>query len=257
VHRVLITGAAGSVGSILRDGLGGRFPVLRLLDIVGLGACQPGEELLQVDIGDLAAVTQAMASVDATVHLAGIPHEDTFERILAANLVGTDHVMEAARLQGCRRLVLASSNHVTGLYPAGQRLDPEMPTRPDSLYGVSKTFEEQLGRLDADKHGLEVVCVRIGTVADRPTTPRQLRTWLSPRDTVELFSRCLVAPEVGFTTLYGASANERGWWDLRSAERLGYRPADNAERWAAQLQAAPTDPAASADGPQGGGLAHA
>jgi site-specific recombinase XerD len=162
-----------------------------------------------------------------------------------------------ARLQGYRRLVFASSNHVTGLYPAGQRLDPEVPTRPDSLYGVSKAFGEQLGRLYAEKHGLEVVCVRIGTVADRPTTHRQLSTWLSPRDTVELFYRCLVAPDVGFTTLYGASANERGWWDLRSAERLGYRPADNAERWASQLEAAPTDPAESAEGPQGGGLARA
>ncbi len=100
------------------------------------------------------------------------------------------------------------------------------------------------------------MCVRIGTVADRPTTPRHLSTWLSPRDAVELFYRCLVAPDVRFTVLYGASANERGWWDLSSAERLGYRPADNAETWTAQIEATPIAPSESGEGPQGGDYTH-
>ena len=73
---------------------------------------------------------------------------------------------------------------------------------------------EVLGRLYADKHGLEVVCVRIGTFAERPTTPRHLSTWLSPRDAVELFYRSPVAPDVGFTLVYGASANQRSWWSV-------------------------------------------
>jgi len=243
------------IGSILREGLRGRIPALRLLDTSPLGACRPGEELISVDVRDLPAVTEAMDAVDAVVHLAGIPHEDTFERILETNVVGTYHVLEAARRQRSRRVVLASSLHVTGFYRAGERIGPGVPPRPDSFYGVGKACGENLGRLYADKHGLEVVSVRIGTVAERPTTPRHLSTWLSPRDAVELFYCCLVAPDVGFTVVYGASANSRGWWELDSAERLGYRPADDAEQWASEVEASATDPMESGEGPQGGGYA--
>jgi uronate dehydrogenase len=196
-----------------------------------------------------------MADVDATVHLAGIPREDTFDRILQTNVVGTYNVFEAARRQGCARVVLASSLHVTGFYDAADRIGSEVPVRPDSFYGVSKACGENLGRLYADKHGQEVVCVRIGTLADQPTTPRHLSTWLSPRDAVELFYRCLVAPDVGFTVVYGASANQRGWWDPGPAERLGYRPVDNAEQWAAEINSAAADPTESGKGPQGGSYA--
>ena len=150
--------------------------------------------------------------------------------------------------------MLASSLHVTGFYQARDHIGPNVPPRPDSFYGVGKACGENLGRLYADKHGLEVVCVRIGTVANQPTAPRHLSTWLSPGDTVELFYRCLVAPDVGFTLVYGASANQRGWWDLTAAERLGYRPVDKAEEWASNLEPA-TDPTESGDGPQGGSYA--
>ena len=197
LHRVLVTGAAGRLGTLLRQGLRGRVGVLRLLDIASLGTAQPGEELRTTDVRDLAAMTRAAADVDAVVHLAGIPDEDTFEHILDVNMVGTYHAFEAARRQHCQRVVLASSAHVTGFYPTSQRIGPEVPPRPDSFYGVSKAFGENLGRLYADKHGLEVVCVRIGTLADCPTAPRHLSTWLSPRDAVELFYRCLVAPRSG------------------------------------------------------------
>jgi len=247
--RILITGAAGRLGSILRQGLRSRFGALRLLDLAPLGTAQPGEELHTADIRDLAAMTAAAADADAVVHLAGIPDEDSFQRILDVNMVGTYHALEAARRQRCRRVVLASSNHVTGFYPTSQRIGPEAPPRPDSFYGVGKAFGESLGRLYADKYGLEVVCVRIGTLADRPTSPRHLSTWLSPRDAVALFYRCLVAPKVVFTVVYGVSGNPRGWWDTSSAGRLGYRPADTAEQWAAQVDTHAEDPD---DGLQGG-----
>ena len=235
MQRVLITGAAGAIGSVLREGLRGRFPILRLLDIAPLGAAQPGEELVTADIRDPSALTAAVTDVDATVHLAGIPREDTFQRLRDTNMTGTYHVLEAARLQGCPRVVLASSAHVTGFYRAGQHLGPDTPPRPDTLYGVSKLFGESLGRLYADKYGLQVVCVRIGTFAPRPTDRRHLWTWLSPRDAIELFHACLVAPDVGFQVVYGVSANRRRWWDLEAAERLGYRPVDDAEHWASRI----------------------
>jgi uronate dehydrogenase len=255
VRRVLITGAAGTIGTILREGFRGRFDVVRLLDVGALGSAQPGEEIVTADVRNLNAVAEAMAGVSAVVHLAGIPHEDALERIMQTNMVGTYHVFEAARQQGCPRVVLASSAHVTGFYDAHERLRPNVPLRPDSFYAVGKAFAENLGRLYADKHGLEVVCLRLGTVADRPTTPRHLSTWLSPRDAVDLFSCSLTAPGVGFTVAYGASDNRRGWWDLGSARQLGYHPADDAERWATEIEATTADPSESGSGPQGGGYA--
>jgi uronate dehydrogenase len=252
MHRVLITGAAGTVGTILRNGLRGRFQALRLLDIAPLGAAQQGEELVSADVRDLAAVIEATADVDAVIHLAGIPDEDSFHRILDVNMVGTYNVLEAARRQHAQRVVLASSAHVTGFYPTSQRIGPDVPPRPDTFYGLGKAFAENLGRLYADKHHLEVVCVRIGTLADHPTAPRHLSTWLSPRDAVQLFHRCLVAPDVGFTVCYGSSANPRGWWDTSQAERLGYHPLDNAEHWAAQLDPTTAGADDPDDGLQGG-----
>jgi uronate dehydrogenase len=254
VDRVLITGAAGTIGRTLRQGLHGRVGALRLLDVARIGAPRPGEELVTADIRDREAVTAAMDRVDATIHLAGIPHEDSFDRILETNVAGTYNVYEAARKQGCPRVVFASSLHVTGFYDADERISPEMPVRPDSFYGVSKACGESLGHLYADKYGLQVVCVRIGTFAERPTTMRHLSTWLSPRDAVELFWRCLVAPDTGFTVVYGTSATGRGWWDPGPVERLGYRPMDDAEAWAAQVSSAEAE-AESGKGPQGGSYA--
>ena len=105
-----------------------------------------------------------MDGVDATVHLAGIPHEDSFDRIQETNIFGTYNIYEAAHQQGRPRVVFASSLHVTGFYDASDRISPEMPVRPDSFYGVGKACGENLGRLYADKHGLQVACVGIGTV---------------------------------------------------------------------------------------------
>ena len=251
--RVLITGAAGTLGAVLRDGLLGRFEMLRLLDVAPLGAARAAEELVAADVRRLDEVTEAMAGVDAAVHLAGIPHEDTFQRILQTNMIGTYNVFEAARMQGCKRVVFASSLHVTGFYQAGDRIGPDVPLRPDSFYGLGKAFGENLGRLYVDKHALEVVCLRIGTLAERPTTRRHLSTWLSPRDAAELFYCSLTAHDVTFTVAYGASANQRGWWDLESAKRLGYSPADDAEVWASDVK--DEDPAESGTGPQGGSYA--
>jgi uronate dehydrogenase len=238
VDRLLITGAAGNIGTVLREGLRDVTTALRLMDSAPI-AGRPGEEVVSGDIRSLEDARRAAAGCDAVVHLAAIADEAPFEAILDVNIRGTYNVFEAARLEGCRRLVFASSNHVTGFHPVGEALTPEVPVRPDSYYGVSKAFGESLGRLYHDRHGLEVACLRIGTFADRPRTERHLSTWLSHRDAVQLVGRCLEAPSLGFLVMYGASANRRSWWQSPGWEVIGYRPQDDAESYAAEVAGQP------------------
>jgi uronate dehydrogenase len=252
-QRVLITGAAGNIGRTLRAGLKGRYPSLRLLDVAPQQAAGPGEEVVTLDLNDRPATEAAMKDVDMVIHLAAIADEASFDEILAGNLTTTYSVFETARRAGVRRVVFASSNHVTGFYPRAEPVGPDDPVRPDGFYGVSKAFGEALGRLYAEKYGLEVICLRIGTFAERPTTPRHLSTWLSPRDLVQLVRCCLEVPAVGFTVVYGVSANTRSWWKNDAAMSLGYRPQDNAEEFAAQIEEPQSGtPSRLADRLQGG-----
>jgi uronate dehydrogenase len=252
-ERILITGAAGNIGRTLRTGLRGHYPLLRLVDVAPQESAQPGEEVITLDLNDRVATEAAVKDIDMVVHLAAIAHEAVFEDILPGNITTTYSVFESARRAGVRRVVFASSNHVTGFYPRSEPVGPDDPVRPDSFYGVSKAFGEALGRLYAEKYGLEVVCLRIGTFAERPTTPRKLSTWLSPRDCVQLVRCCLDAPAVGFTVVYGISANMRSWWKDDAAAILGYHPQDNAEQFAAQVEEPPPGTASRlADRLQGG-----
>ena len=240
--RVLITGAAGAIGRTLHRGLAGRYALLRLVDIDPVAASGAGEEAVQCDVTDLQAVSAAMQGIDCVVHLAGVPREDTWEALLANNIVGTYNVFEAARTQGVRRMIYASSNHVIGYYGAGQEVGTADPPRPDSRYGVSKVFGEALGRLYADKHGLSVACLRIGSFRDRPEDERQLATWVSPRDMTALVRCAVEAPAFHYLVLYGISANTRARWGNPDALRIGYVPQDDAEAYAAQV-AGKTPPA--------------
>jgi uronate dehydrogenase len=255
VERVLLTGAAGRIGTALRPGLRTHDGLreLRLSDIEPLAPEHPAETVAPADLRDAEAVLRAAEGVDAIVHLGGIPSEADLATLAGPNLHGAFHVLEAARRTGARRVVLASSNHVTGFAPTTRRLAGHEAPRPDSLYGATKAFGEALGSLYADKFGLEVVCLRIGTFAQRPLEPRHLSSWLSPADGLRLVSACLTAPSpLGFRVVYGASANTRGWWDLGPARELGYLPQDDAEAFAGQLAPAGEDPPT---GPQGGPFA--
>ena len=237
MQRVLISGAAGVIGTVLRQGLRGRYPHLRLMDIAPLGAAAPGEEVCTADVRDLAALEKVMAGVDCVVHLAGVPTEAAWEKILPMNIVGCYNAFEAARRAGVKRFIFASSNHAVGFHRRGRFIDNEVQPRPDSRYGVSKVFGEALGRLYADKHGMDVACLRIGSfrAVDRPINVRMLNTWLSHRDMVQLVTRCIEAPPYHFVVVYGVSANLRSRWDNTNVGSLGYRPADDSEKFAAEL----------------------
>jgi uronate dehydrogenase len=242
--RVLLTGAAGRIGSTLREGLRADLEELRLSDREPLEpVAGTSETFVGADLLDLSALDGAVAGVDAVIHLGGNPDEAPFDELLAANIRGTFNVFDAARRAGVVRVVYASSNHATGFYRPEDPLVGEEPPRPDSLYGVTKVFGEALGRLYADKFGLQVIAVRIGSFEQQPSDPRHLHTWLSPGDALRLFKACLTAKPIDHLTVYGVSANTQTWWPLGEAARIiGYEPQDDAERFAAQFSEATADP---------------
>jgi uronate dehydrogenase len=239
MKRILITGAAGIIGRTLREGLRDRYPLLRLTDIAPLDPAQAGEEIVRADLSDLAAVEAVMQDVDCVVHLGAVPGEDTWDKILPNNVVGTWNVFEAARRQGVQRVVYASSHHAVGFYRRARVIDQSVVPRPDGVYGVSKVFGEAVGRLFADKHGLSVACLRIGAFRDTPADRRMLRVWLSPRDAVQLAGCCIDAPDYHFIVVYGVSDNARNRYRNAGLEFLGYRPQDKAEDYAADILRSP------------------
>jgi nucleoside-diphosphate-sugar epimerase len=247
---VLITGAAGLVGGILRRGLADVY------ELSTLDARRRGSGAGKGDMRKLRSVLKAFAGQDVVVDLAADPRTTaSWEAVHGNNLVATYHAFEASRRSGVRRLIFASSNHVTGLYerdhpysaivagayegldPAGiPKLDAATTAiRPDGLYGAGKAFGEALGRLYAEEYGLSVICLRIGTVnkVDRPGNPRHFATLLTHADLVRLVRAAIEAPEsVRFAVVYGVSRNTWTFWDLDEArETLGYVPEDNAEAW--------------------------
>ncbi len=254
--RLLLTGAAGALGRELRPRLKLHCAVLRLSDIAELGAAAAGEELMPAALEDAAAMHALLEGVDAVVHLGGISVEGPFEPILQANIVGAYNLYEAARRQRVRRIVFASSNHVTGFYRQDQVIDATMPMRPDGYYGLSKAFGENLAQFYFDRHGIETVSLRIGSAFPEPKDRRMLATWLSFDDLERLVVASLSAPVVGHSVIYGMSDNTTTWWDNTPARHIGYRPQDSSERFRADRQA--RQPVLDGDDPatifQGGGF---
>jgi uronate dehydrogenase len=225
---VLITGAAGRLGSVLREGLRDRVGKLHLTDLRPLQAEAPNEHVTTGDLTDLHTALRIVQGVDAVVHTAGIPDEAPFEDLLDANVRSTYHVFEAARRNGVPRIIFTSSAHVVGFYPRDTTVDEHAPLRPDSLYGATKAFGEALARLYTDKYGIQTACLRIGSFRPAPEDDRQLSTWLSPRDAVQLVERCLAAHPLGHAIIYGVSRNRDRWWRDRDSARIGYQPIDDA-----------------------------
>ena len=235
---ILMTGAAGQIGTMLRARLAAPDRTLRLLDIAPLTA-GPGEEAIQATITDLDAMTAACQGADAVIHLGGFAGEEPWEAILDVNIHGSYVVFEAARRAGVSRVIYASSNHAVGFAPRASFPVPDYAfPEPDTYYGVAKVASEGLASMYHHRYGLDTICVRILTCADRPLTPRSLSTWLSPDDAGRLFEACLTAPRPGFRVVFGVSANTRGGWvSLGEARALGYEPQDDAETYAAEVLA--------------------
>jgi uronate dehydrogenase len=256
-HRILITGAAGSLGGHLRRGLVHLADRLRLVDVKDMGPAAPHEELVVCDLADKAAALEATRDCDAILHFAGHPREQSFEEIVADTLPAAYHVYEGARRHGAKRVVYASSIHAVGFYPVEAVPDTRVMHRPDTFYGLTKTFVEDLASLYWDKFGLESVALRICSCFEEPEDRRMLWSWLSFADCVRLAEAALTAPRVGFSVIYGTSDNAAAAVSNAHAGHIGFRPQDSADGFATALLARTErpDPRAVATRVVGGGFA--
>jgi uronate dehydrogenase len=242
MKTLLITGAAGDVGTHLRRELAGQY-ALRLSDIKPIKKLAPGEKSMPGDIARLTDMLRVTKGVDAIMHLGGFAVEGPWSEILRANIVGCYNLFEAAHRNGVKRVLFATSNHAMGFYRRDQKIDHRTYPKPDSRYGLSKVFGEQLGSLYADKYGMEVFCIRIGNVNPAPVDKRRLSLWISPRDLAQLVRIGVDHPDIRFEIVYGVSGNKRSWYDNSNAERLGYKAQDDSEPYAADVLAKEKPPA--------------
>ncbi|SNY97731.1 NAD-dependent epimerase/dehydratase family protein [Halomonas sp. hl-4] len=239
LERLLVTGAAGGLGSSLRPHLAMLAKRVRLSDIADMGTADAHEEVVQADLSDPQAVNALVEGCDGIIHLGGMSVESPWEAILSANIMGTYHLYEAARKQGKPRIVFASSNHAIGFYPRTTRIDTDVAHRPDSLYGVSKCFGEDLASLYFHKFNIETLSVRIGSCFPEPADARMMATWMSVEDFMSLLERAFVAPKLGNTVIYGASHNRESWWDNGKVAFLGWAPKDSSEPWRDKINQQP------------------
>lgn len=231
MKTLLVTGATGAIGTHLRREFAGRY-TLRLSDLRPITNLAPDEAFLPGDCASLEDMLRITAGVDAIVHLGGFSVEGPWDTILQSNIIGVYNLYEAARRNGVRRVIFATSNHAIGFYRRDRRIDHTVYPKPDSRYGLSKVFGEQVASLYADKYGVHSLCIRIGNVNERPVDVRRLSIWVSPRDLAQLVAIGIEHPAVRFEIVYGVSDNARGWWDNANALRLGYRPQDRSEDYA-------------------------
>lgn len=237
VHRLLITGAAGGIGQIMRRKLAPLAKILRLSDISDMGGAAENEELVTCDLGDRHAVMELLRDCDAIVHLGGMSGEAPYSQILNANITGSLNLFEAARAHGMPRILLASSQHTVGFYRQDDYLETSAPMRPDGLYGLSKCFSELMAQMYFDKFGQETAIVRIGSCFETPRDHRMLATWLSFDDFVSLTERVFSVPKLGCPIIWGVSNNDTLWWDNKSANFLGWKPKDNSGDYRASILA--------------------
>jgi uronate dehydrogenase len=246
MKRIVVTGAAGDIGTRMRKLLKGAYPEIVWSDIRMPAGLAGDETFIPADLADYAQVEKLVAGANGIVHFGGFSVEGPWETIHRSNIVGCYNMFEAAYRAGVERVVFASSNHAVGFYPRSARIGTAVTVRPDSRYGVSKAFGEAVGALYADKHGMRVTCLRIGNVADAPVDERRLSIWLKPEDLAQLVRIGLDHPDIRFEVFYGASDNAASWWDNSNARRFGYRPQGRAEDFRAQAltaqQKLPPDP---------------
>lgn len=243
LEKLLITGAAGALGKMIRPRLSKVAQSLRVTDLHEFPLNGDHEELMIGDLADAEFMNRLLQDCDGVVHLGGISVEQPFDPILHANIIGIHNLYSAAQKAGQPRILFASSNHTIGYHPVSERLDAQSPIMPDGFYGVSKVFGEAIASMYYNKEGQETAIVRIGSCFAEPKDHRMLSTWFSPDDFVSLIEKVFEVKTLGCPIIYGASNNDAGWWDNSKVENLGWMPKDNAEEFRAKLDASTPKPA--------------
>lgn len=244
MKKLVLTGAAGRLGSYLREPLTRLCDELVSTDIADdIGTLYGGETYIKGDLASLDDMMKVCEGADMIVHFGAFVDEGPFEQLLGPNFIGAYNIWEAAHRHGARRVVYASSIHAVGMYPKNEFIGTDVPHRPDTFYGLAKCFAEDLGRMYWEKRGVESVHMRILSCA-KVNNARALGSWLSYDDLIQLVQRSIETPVTGFSVIYGVSNNDRSPVDNSAASFLGYRPTDNAEQFAEQVLAdsGPLDP---------------
>lgn len=237
MKKLVLTGAAGRLGSYLREPMSKMCDELVSTDIVDdIGSLYAGESYAKGDLASLDDMMRVLEGADMVVHMGAYADEGPFEKLLGPNFVGAHNVWEAAYQHGLKRVVYGSSIHAVGMHPKNEFIGTDVRHRPDTFYGLAKCFAEDLGSMYWDKRGLESVHMRILSCA-QVTNARALGSWLSYDDLIQLVQRCIETPVTGFSVVYGVSNNDRVPVDNAKASFLGYRPTDNAEQFAEAILA--------------------
>ncbi|APE44244.1 3-beta hydroxysteroid dehydrogenase [Sulfitobacter alexandrii] len=235
--KLVLTGAAGRLGSYLREPLSKMCDELLSTDIADdIGTLYPGERYAQADLAKYDEIFPLLEGADMVIHFGAIVDEKPFEELLGPNFVGSYNIWEAGYQHGVRRIVYASSIHAVGMHKKRDFIGTDAPHRPDTFYGLAKCFTEDLGSMYWDKRQLESVHLRILSAA-QVNNARALGSWLSYDDLIHLVTRAIDTPSVGFAVIYGVSNNDRAPVDNTKASFLGYRPKDNAEQFAEKVLA--------------------
>jgi len=243
MKKIVLTGAAGRLGSYLREPLSKMADTLVSSDLGDdIGRLYDGETYHRADLTKYDDIHALLKDADMVVHFGAVGDEAPFETILGPNIIGAYNIWEAAYRNGVRRVVYASSIHAVGMHPKTDFIGVDAPHRPDTFYGLAKCFAEDLASLYWDKRKIEAVCLRILSCA-QVTSARAVGSWLSYDDLIRLVERAISTPVTGFSIIYGVSNNDRAPVDNAKASFLGYQPVDNAETFAKEIfaQSPPPD----------------
>jgi uronate dehydrogenase len=227
--KVLVTGASGHLGGMLFRSLAN----LGYKQLIGTDLkkknIEKNQKFILANLKNLKTITKITKGVYAIVHFGAIPIEDTQSNILQNNIIGTYNLFEAARINKVKKIIFASSNHAIGFHRRTTKLNQFSNQRPDSHYGLSKAFGEELSRFYADKFNIKSMCIRIGSCLRVPEDRRHISTWISYGDLTQLV-------DIGIRhKVYGASKNKKSWWNNSRAYQLGYKPKDSIDKFDTSL----------------------
>ena len=227
--KILVTGASGHLGGMLFNSLS----AIGYKNLLGTDLkkknIRKNQRFILGNLKNFKTIVKMTNGVHAIVHFGAIPIEDTQQNILHNNIIGTYNLFEAARINKVKRIIFASSNHAIGFHRRTTRLNELSTQRPDSHYGLSKAFGEELSRFYADKFNIKSMCIRIGSCLKTPEDRRHISTWISYADLTQLVNIGIKHKLIHHEIVYGASRNKKSWWNNSRAYKLGYRPKDSAD----------------------------